>query len=61
MYFYQCPICKKSFTTFGHSGWAYKVNFYSRPSYYCSYTCMRKVQRIIEEVGPKRAGYKMLV
>lgn len=42
--YYECPVCRKRFSTYLFNGWAYKLSRYSRQLMFCSYNCMRKAE-----------------
>ena len=47
---YDCPVCGKRFTTYAAvDGWAYRFFNGKVRIYYCSYNCMRVVEKEKEE------------
>ena len=48
--YYDCPVCGKRFTTYSAvDGWVYQFFNGKVRKYYCSYNCMRVVEREKEE------------
>lgn len=42
-----CPVCGKNFIF--HDYWAYKITYGTRVESFCSWTCMRKVEKEREQ------------
>jgi len=49
-----CPVCGKKFICMNLTGWTYRVKFRGVRYTLCSYTCMRKLEKEIEEKRYKR-------
>lgn len=55
---FVCPVCTRSFVVYDDMGWVYKRFVYKRNKeneglFMCSYSCLRKYDKIFEKPAPK--------
>ena len=48
--YYECPVCRKQFSTYLFSGWAYKIKYNSHLLMFCGYSCMRKAENLAPDI-----------
>ncbi len=53
LYLSKCAECGKRYIKYDSGRWAYKIFCGNKVRYYCSYHCMRQVQKRKEEAGKK--------
>lgn len=53
----DCPVCNKRFIRVAQGGWAYKI----QSAYFCSYSCMREAEDVIERAKFRQGRKKSKV
>lgn len=56
---YICPTCGHRFCIMNNYGWAYRKEMLGTRTF-CSYSCMRKAEKMYEEYLAKKRVYKTL-